>query len=110
MKAVKQTQKNEVKARRKFDAAFKRDTVALWLSSGKPARQVAQELGVAENHLYLWRKAHAPRTPATQNEMEQELAVLRQENAQLRERCHILKKTLGILSEPQSNASNGSRP
>jgi transposase len=110
MKAEKQTQTTEVKPRRKFDVAFKRDAVALWLSSGKPARQVAEELGVAENHLYLWRKTHAPRTPETQTQLEEELAALRRENAHLRQRCDILKKTLGILSEPQSNASNGSRP
>ena len=37
-----------------------------------------------------------------------ELAVLRRENAALRQRCEILKKTLGILSEPPNNVSNGS--
>ena len=108
MKEVKENPKPEIKPRRQFDPAFKRDAVALWLSSGKSARQVAQELGVDEKHLYLWKKTHAPRTPQTQSQMEEELAVLRRENAHLRQRCDILKKTLGILSEPQSSASNGS--
>jgi transposase len=103
-------QSPEIKPRRKFDAAFKRDAVALWLSSGKSARQIAEELGVAENHLYLWKKTHAPRTPQTQSQMESELALLRRENAHLRQRCDILKKTLGILSEPPTSVSNGSTP
>jgi transposase len=110
MKEVKEAQRSELKARRKFDAAFKRDAVALWLSSGKSARQIAQELGVAERHLYHWKKTHAPATPATQAQMEAELSALRRENALLRQQRDVLKKTLGILSEPPSNASNGSRP
>lgn len=111
MKEVKAAVQNpEIKPRRKFDDAFKRDAVALWLSSGKSARQIGAELGIPERHLYLWKKTHAPATPATQNQMESELARLRRENALLRQQRDILKKTLGILSEPPSNASNGSTP
>jgi transposase-like protein len=110
MKEVKAVQKPEIKPRRKFDAAFKRDAVALWLSSGKSARQIGRELGVEEGHLYLWKKTHAPARPATQTQMEGELLALRRENALLRQQRDILKKTLGILSEPQSSASNGSTP
>ena len=113
MKQVKAESKEsvpnpEVKPRRKFDVGFKRDAVALWVNSGRPAREVAADLGVEERHLYLWKKTHGPRTAATQAQVENELAVLRRENAALRQRCDILKKTLGILSEPPSNASNGS--
>lgn len=108
MKEVSSKSNPQIKQRRKYDAAFKRDAVAHWLASGKPAREMAAQLGIRDNDLYLWKKTHAPRTPATQNEMEEELAALRHENAQLRERCHILKKTLGILSEPPASASNGS--
>lgn len=110
MKEVKETLKSELKGRRKFDAAFKRDAVVLWLSSGKSARQIAAELGLAERHLYHWKEKHAPATPATQAQLEAELAALRRENAFLRQQRDVLKKTLGILSEPPSNASNGSRP
>ena len=110
MKEVKEAQKAEVKPRRRFDAAFRRDAVALWLSSGKSAREIASELGVAQRHLYLWKKTHAASTPATQAQMESELEALRRENVLLRQQRDVLKKTLGILSEPPSNASNGSRP
>jgi transposase len=108
MKEVSSNPKSEIKPRRKFDAAFKRDAVALWLSSGKSAREMAQEMDIKENQLYLWKKNYAPVTPATQSQMETELAGLRRENAILRQQRDILKKTLGIISELPSNASNGS--
>jgi len=96
-----------VKARRKFDVTFKKDAVALWLGSGKSAQQMGQELGVGANRLYLWRKRYAPQTPAQKVQMEDELTALRRENALLRQQRDILKKTLGILSEPPSNGFNG---
>jgi hypothetical protein len=40
--------------------------------------------------------------------MEAELAVLRRENAQLRQQREVLKKTLGILSDSPNNATSGS--
>jgi transposase-like protein len=107
---VKEVKVSEIKPRRKFDATFKREAVALWLGSGKSAREVAAELGIPERHLYVWKKAHGPDSPISQSQMETELTVLRRENAHLRQQRDILKKTLGILSEPPSNAINGSRP
>ena len=52
-----------VKPRRKFDRNFKKEAVALWLNSGRSAREVAGELGISENRLYLWRKQFTPVTP-----------------------------------------------
>jgi transposase len=99
-----------LKPRRKFDASFKRDAVAMWLSSGKSAREIGAELGITERHLHTWHKKHAPPTPTQRGEMETELVALRRENAWLRQQRDILKKTLGILSEPPSSATNGSTP
>ncbi len=98
------------KPRRKFDPAFKRDAVALWLSSGKSAREIGAELGITERHLHSWHKKHAPARPVERTEMESELVALRRENALLRQQRDILKKTLGILSEPPNSATNGSTP
>lgn len=105
IKAVVVPGPQPIKSRRKFDVTFKKDAVALWLNSGKSARQVGAELGVSENRLYLWRKQYAP---ARQGETESELVALRRENALLRQQRDILKKTLGILSEGPSNATGGS--
>lgn len=96
-----------VKPRRKFDRNFKKEAVALWLNSGRSAREIARELGIGENRLYLWRKQLAPATAVQPADMESELQALRRENAQLRQQRDILKKTLGILSEPPSNGISG---
>jgi transposase len=96
-----------IKPRRKFDRNFKREAVALWLNSGRSAREIALELGIGENRLYLWRKKFAPVTPAKQADLQDEVQVLRRENAELRQQRDILKKTLGILSAPPSNGING---
>ncbi len=40
-------------------------------------------------------------------QLEVEIAGLRRENDYLRQQRDILKKTLGILSEPPSSGSNG---
>jgi transposase-like protein len=99
-----------IKPRRKFDSAFKRDAVALWLGSGKSAREIGAELGITERHLHTWHNKHAPATPVQRSEMETELLALRRENALLRQQRDILKKTLGIISEPPNSATNGSTP
>ena len=70
--------------RRKFDKTFKQHAVELWLNSGKAATEVAAELGIHAQRLSVWR-----------------------ENDYLRQQRDIFKKTLGILSEPPSNAFNG---
>ncbi|SRR6266566_3686587 len=108
MKENKTNQVPQIKPRRKFDSTFKQEAVVLWLNSGKSARQIGAELGIPEHHLYSWKSTHGPVRPATQSHMESELAALRQENAHLRQQRDILKKTLGIISEPPKNDSNGS--
>lgn len=110
MKEVKAeaSKAGEIKPRRKFDVMFKREAVALWLKSGKSARQISAELGITQNHLFDWKKAYGPLTPASDAQKDTELAALRRENALLRQQRDILKKTLGIISEPPNAASNGS--
>ena len=112
MKEVKSaaTSAAQVKPRRKYDATFKREAVALWLSSGKSAREISAQLGISQNHLYGWKGEYGPLSAATEVQRDEELARLRQENALLRQQRDILKKTLGIISEPPNSASNGSTP
>ena len=53
-----------------------------------------------------WRAQYGPAAPAKSTEqLEAELRVLRRENESLRTQRDILKKTLGILVEPGSNAT-----
>lgn len=103
--------------RRKFDDAFKREAVNHWLTSGKPASIIARELGVDPNLLYNWKQRFAPDAaggraaagakPATLAEAQARLEAAEREIRHLREQRDILKKTLGIISEPPRNASNG---
>jgi transposase len=110
MKKVQEeaTEGIQVKPRRKFDPVFKEETVAMWLRSGKTARQISAELGISESRLFEWKRKYAPASPAAKAQQENELAALRHENAILREQRDILKKTLGIISETPKEASNGS--
>ena len=52
-----------VKNRGKFDETFKREAVHNWLSSGKTAPVLAQELGLKVERLYAWRKRFGPADP-----------------------------------------------
>ena len=106
-----------VKARRKFDDTFKRQAVQNWLSSGKSAEVVGQELGIHPDRIYAWRNRFAPAgaggraaagtKPGSLADLQGQLDAALRENRHLREQRDILKKTLGILSEPSPNAING---
>src|ERR1039457_6681011 len=103
-----------VKPRRRFDETFKREAVQNWLSSGKSVAMIAQELGLRANRLYAWRKSFAPadaggraaagRYAGSVAEVQRQLEDALRENRPLREQRHILKKALGILTEPSTNA------
>jgi transposase-like protein len=110
---MKQT---SVPERRKFDQTFKREAVLNWLQSGKSATVVGEELGINATLLYAWRKlvpavaggrATAAK-PGSLADLQSQLEASQRENRHLREQCTILKKTLGILSEPSPNGMNGS--
>ena len=105
-----------VKTRRKFDETFKREAVQNWLQSDKSAEVIAQELGLNANRLYAWKKTFAPADaggkaagakPGSSADLQCQLDTARREIRHLREQRDILKKTLGILSEPSTNAING---
>ena len=115
MKSIKE---NPVKIRRKFDETFKREALQNWFNSGKSAEVIAEELGLNSNLLYAWKKRFAPagtggRAPAGAKpgsvaDLQAQLDAAHRENRHLREQRDILKKTLGILSEPPASVMNGS--
>jgi transposase len=112
---IKSIKTTSVHTRRKFDETFKREAVLNWLQSGKSATVVAEELGLTSNLLYAWRNlvpagagGRAPAAkPGSLADLQGQLDASQRENRHLREQCQILKKTLGILSEPSSNGMNG---
>jgi transposase-like protein len=114
---IKPIKETSIKIRRKFDETFKREAIQNWLSSGKSAETIAKELGLLPNRLYAWRKRFAPADaggraaagakPGSVADLQSQLDAALRENRHLREQRDILKKTLGILSEPSSNAMHG---
>ena len=114
---IKPINKAPVVTRRKFDETFKRQAVGNWLSSGKSAAVIAQELGLTENLLYAWKKRFGPEDarraspgakPGSSADLQARLDGTLRELARVSEQRDILKKTLGILSEPSPNGTPGS--
>ena len=106
-----------VPERRKFDETFKREAVLNWLHSGKSATVVGEELGITANLLYAWRSLipsdgggrAAVAKPGSVADLQGQLEAAQRENRHLREQCQILKRTLGILSEPPTSAITASK-
>ena len=94
---------SSIRTYQKFDPTFKREAVANWLSSGKSASVIGQELGISPDRLYAWRGPFGCGA-----DLQSQLDAALRENRHLREQRDILKKTLGILSEPSPSAMNGS--
>ena len=83
--------------------------------SGKSGRQIAAELGVNQQTLSTWKQAFTQQaTPAevtgTLEQLQAENRRLQRELARAVQARDILKKTLGILSEPNENVFNASKP
>jgi transposase len=97
---------------KRYDATFKRDAVELLLTSGKPLKVLAVELGVCDVTLRNWRDRHVQKTEPIETDgkklsaqqLAMELRRAQKELAVANRRNEILKKALGILSqEPLQN-------
>ncbi|MPZ63715.1 MAG: transposase [Propionibacteriales bacterium] len=85
--------------RRKFDQDFKEGAVRLVRETGKPIAQVARDLGINEGTLANWcakdRRARESSGALSEDERA-ELVRLRKENAELRMRCDVLKRSAAL--------------
>jgi transposase len=87
----------------RHDETFKRAAVELLVSSGKPPKQIARELGVSVWNLRDWKKRYRPAGSGVARTLEQaeaENRALREELQRVKNQRDILKKTLGIISAP----------
>ena len=96
---------------KRYDEAFKRSAVELWLQGGQSRRQIARELGISDQSLKQWKKplAARPTTGLGQRSvppLEEENRRLRCEVRHLAQQRDILKKTRGILAAPSGNGLN----
>jgi transposase len=87
-------------SRRKFDRDFREGAVRLVRETGKPIAQVARDLGIHDGTLGNWVSQDRRRRGAGNGELGEgeraELARLRKENAELRMRCDVLKRSLAL--------------
>jgi transposase len=93
---------------KRYDEAFKRSAVELWLQGGKSVATIATELGISTQSLKQWRKqlATLPATGLGQrsvSQLEEENRRLRREVRLLAQQRDILKKTLGIIATPSGS-------
>ena len=92
------------KTNRRYTEEFRRNAVDLLISSGRPLKEVADELGVTANSLRLWRnRAIGAQSEglavAESPDGLAEVKRLRRENDYLRRQRDILKKAMSILNE-----------
>ena len=94
------------KKRTRYDDEFKRQTIALADSSGRPVGEIEKDLGLYQGAIRHWRaelEKHATDAfPGTGHlhPADEELRKLRRENEILRMERDILKKAVAIFSVP----------
>ena len=94
-----------MKRRRKYDRQFKIEAVRLVTEDGRRAAEVARDLGIHVNLIYLWKKqlSEDPQEafPGLGNlkASAAELRKLERELADVKDERDILKKALAIFSK-----------
>lgn len=85
--------------RTKYDEEFKKNAVKLSYASPKSVRQIAQDLGVSENRLYMWRKKYTADGDKTRFvTLEEENKALRLQLAEARIEADMLKKATAYFA------------
>ncbi len=89
------------KARRKYDEQYKREAVRFLEETGRPLREVAEELKVSPQALSRWRQQYGTGTGEQLSPSEAaELRRLRREVAILRQERDFLKKATAYFAQP----------
>ena len=82
-----------------FTKEFKLEALRVMADSGRPASEIAMELGIRRNQLYKWKEqmnktgdVASAKKGRPKKQDQSEFANLRQENKRLKEENEILKK------------------
>lgn len=89
------------KTRPPYPEQFRREAVELLRSSGRSVRQIAKDLGVSEQTLYVWLRRHevdVGKRPGLSADEREELRALRRENRLLLQEREILAKATASFS------------
>lgn len=94
-------QKNLTGRHAKFTDDFKTEAVRLVLTSGRPLRVIADDIGVGRSTLGKWVAAHkeADLFSGPHEDTARELARLRKENGILRQERDLLKKAAAFFAK-----------
>jgi len=85
--------------RMKYDEEFKKNSVKLSHASPKSVRQVAEDLGIKENRLYMWRRKYtAEGEKSKYATLEEENKALRLQLAEARIEADMLKKATAYFA------------
>ena len=98
---------NKRKPYKTYTKEFKQEAVRLLEKSGRPAAEIAMELGIRRNQLYKWKEqlqakgeqAFSGNRGRPKKESQNELTNLRQENERLKEELEILKKAAAYFAK-----------
>jgi transposase len=91
--------------RKRYAAAFKQAAVENWIKSRLPGTQIAAELGISYPSLKEWKRHYGGAAMPEHGDLAAENRTLRAELARVREQRDILKKTLGVFTEPLPSAT-----
>lgn len=88
-----------------YPKAFKLEALQMMEESGRPASEIARELGLRRNQLYKWREQLSKQGDVPSGKKgrprkaeQSEVATLRQEVKRLREENEILKKAAAYFA------------
>jgi transposase len=96
-----------LKSQKRHSKAFRKEAVELLLT-GRTMKDLAPELGVSVSTLQVWKEEYLMELNAAPQDVAQlpplkmyeEILRLRKENQKLKLHQEILKKAMGILSDP----------
>jgi len=93
-------------ARRKYPKEFKIDAVELFLKKGRPATEIARDLGIPVERLRHWKREYQEKKHQAfvgsgniSDPLKAELKAARKRAKDLEEERDILKKALAIFSK-----------
>lgn len=95
---------------KRYDEALKKAAVENWIRSGKSGAVIAAELGVSYPSLKDWKARYCGDAVPERDTLEAENRALKRELARVGEQRDILKKTVGIFTEPSSSATKPLKP
>ena len=90
-----------------YTKEFKQEAVRLMKESGRPAAELAMELGIRRNQLYKWKeqlqtkgeRAFSGKRGRPKQDEQTEVATLRKENERLKEELEIVKKAAAYFAK-----------